>query len=103
MIDDDLLTFIHATPKDSAAEADGVEKDSLNQVDAYRGTEQSRPTAGGDPGGLSTVPHRRQYENFLAALAGEEPLRVDLETNRDSIAVITGAYESARTGKPVAL
>ena len=105
VIDDDLLTFIHATPKDSAAEEKlmGSKKDSLNQVDAYRGTEQSRPTAGSDPGGLSTVPHRRQYENFLAALAGEEPLRVDLETNRDSIAVITGAYESARIGKPVAL
>ena len=105
VIDDDLLTFIHATPKDSEAEEKlmGSKTDSLNQVDAYRGTEQSGPTAGSDPGGLSTVPHRRQYENFLAALAGEEPLRVDLETNRDSIAVITGAYESARTGKPVAL
>ena len=27
----------------------------------------------------------------------------DLETNRQSIAVITGVYESARTGKPVVL
>jgi predicted dehydrogenase len=52
---------------------------------------------------LAIDAHRRQYENFLAALAGEQPLRVDLETNRQSIAVITGVYESARTGKPVAL
>jgi predicted dehydrogenase len=55
------------------------------------------------PGQLAVDAHRRQYENFLAALAGKEPLRVDLETNRQSIAVITGVYESARTGKPVAL
>ena len=105
VIDDDFLTFIHATPKDSEAEEKlmGSKTDSLNQVDAYREAGQSGPTAGSDPGGLSTVAHRRQYENFLAALAGEEPLRVDLHTNRDSIAVITGAYESARTGKPVAL
>jgi hypothetical protein len=34
---------------------------------------------------------------------GEEELRVDLETNRQSIAVITGVYESARTGRPVPL
>ena len=54
------------------------------------------------PGRLSDA-HRRQYENFLAALAGEETLRVDLETNRQAIAIITGAYESARTGRPVSL
>ena len=61
------------------------------------------PAAGGSAGGLSTRAHRRQYENFLAALAGTETVRVDLETNRRSIGVITGVYESAQTGKPVAL
>ena len=78
MIDDDLLSFVHVTPQDSSAEEKlmGSKTESLNQVDAYRDTEQSGPSAGSDPGGLSTVPHRRQYENFLAALAGEEPLRV---------------------------
>jgi predicted dehydrogenase len=60
------------------------------------------PTAGSDPGQLSDS-HRLQYLNFLAALDGTEPLRVDLETNRRSIAVITGVYESARTGRPVRL
>ena len=47
--------------------------------------------------------HRLQYLNFLGALDGTEKLRVDLETNRQSIGVITGAYESARTGRPVHL
>ena len=39
----------------------------------------------------------------LAAVADIDRLRVDLETNRQSIAVITGVYESARTGRPVSL
>jgi predicted dehydrogenase len=60
------------------------------------------PTAGSNPGQLSDA-HRLQYLNFLGALDGTEELRVSLETNRQSIAVITGVYESARTGRPVVL
>jgi predicted dehydrogenase len=105
VIDNDLLTFIHTTPQGSEAEdkSYGSASDSINQVDAYNLTERGGPTAGSQAAGLSPLAHRRQYENFLAALAGEEPVRVDLETNRQSIAVITGVYESARTGKPVTL
>jgi UDP-N-acetyl-2-amino-2-deoxyglucuronate dehydrogenase len=65
------------------------------------GTTKTRAAAS-DPGALSDS-HRRQYLNFLAALDGREKLRVDLQTNRRSIAVITGVYASARSGKPVAL
>ncbi|WP_305783869.1 Gfo/Idh/MocA family protein [Symbioplanes lichenis] len=65
-------------------------------------TSSRRPVAASDPGQLSDA-HRLQYLNFLDALDGKAPLRVTLETNRQSIAVITGAYESARTGKPVTL
>jgi UDP-N-acetyl-2-amino-2-deoxyglucuronate dehydrogenase len=65
-------------------------------------TERPVPTAGSDPGQLSDA-HRLQYLNFLGALDGTERLRVDLETNRQSIAVITGVYESARTGRAVRL
>jgi UDP-N-acetyl-2-amino-2-deoxyglucuronate dehydrogenase len=105
VIDNDLLTFIHTTPQGSEAEerSYGSASDSINQVGNYDLSEQIGPTAGGSAGGLSPLAHRRQYENFLAALAGKEQLRVDLETNRRSIGVITGVYESARTGKPVAL
>jgi UDP-N-acetyl-2-amino-2-deoxyglucuronate dehydrogenase len=68
------------------------------------GTTSARkvPAAGRDPGQLSDA-HRLQYLNFLAALDGTEQVRVDLATNRQSIGVITGAYESARTGRPVTL
>ena len=105
VIDNDLLTFIHVTPQGSQAEEKlmGSKSDSINQVDRYSATEQNGPTAGSNPGGLSPLAHRRQYENFLAALAGQEALRVDLETNQQSIAIITGVYESARTGRPVSL
>jgi predicted dehydrogenase len=65
-------------------------------------SQRAVPAAGSSPGQLSDA-HRLQYLNFLAALDGTEELRVDLEMNRRSIAVITGAYESARTGRPVRL
>jgi UDP-N-acetyl-2-amino-2-deoxyglucuronate dehydrogenase len=105
VIDNDELTFIHVTPQGRAPEekAMGSKSDSVNQLEAFGLAGQASPTAASNPGGLPTLAHRRQYENFLATLAGEEPLRVDLETNRQAIAIITGAYESARTGKPVTL
>jgi predicted dehydrogenase len=92
VIDNDQLAFFHATPEGSAPD------------EKLMGTTSGRvvPTAGSDPGQLSDA-HRLQYLNFLAALDGTEELRVDLETNRQSIGVITGAYESARTGRPVSL
>jgi UDP-N-acetyl-2-amino-2-deoxyglucuronate dehydrogenase len=105
VIDNDLLTFIHVTPQDTEAEEKlmGSKSDSINQLDDYVLADQTGPTAGSNPGGLSPLAHRRQYENFLAALAGEESVRVDLETNRRSVELITAVYESARTGKPVPL
>jgi UDP-N-acetyl-2-amino-2-deoxyglucuronate dehydrogenase len=105
VIDDDRLTFIHVTPRGSAAEEKmmGSPSTSINQVEEFlTGDAGPAATAGSDPGQLSEA-HRAQYANFLAALAGTEPLRVDLATNRQAVAIITGAYESARTGLPVAL
>ncbi len=105
VIDNDQLTFIHVTPQGSAPEEKmmGSKSTSLNQVEDYLGVgTEPGAGAGSNPGQLSDA-HRSQYENFLAALAGTEPLRVDLATNRQAISIITGVYESARTGKPVAL
>jgi len=90
VIDNDQLVFLEKTTPGAEEKSYGVT--SAREV----------PTAGSDPGQLSDA-HRLQYLNFLAALDGDEPLRVTLETNRQSIGVITGAYESARTGKPVPL
>jgi UDP-N-acetyl-2-amino-2-deoxyglucuronate dehydrogenase len=106
VIDNDKLTFFHRTPRDSSAEerAYGQPGNAINQIADYPDASVAAgQTAGSSPGQLAIDAHRRQYENFLAALAGHDALRVDLETNRQSIAIITGVYESARTGRPVAL
>ena len=92
VIDNDQLTFFHATTEGTEPEEKLMGKNSTRAV----------PTAGSDPGQLSDS-HRLQYLNFLGALDGTDQLRVDLETNRQSIGVITGVYESARTGRPVRL
>ncbi|MFG1610890.1 Gfo/Idh/MocA family protein [Actinoplanes sp. NPDC049265] len=94
VIDDDQLVFFQVTAEGETPE------------ERFMGTTSARvappPTAGSDPSQLSDA-HGSQYENFLAALDGAQELRVDLATNRRSIGVITGVYESARTGRPVAL
>ncbi|MBL7259613.1 Gfo/Idh/MocA family protein [Paractinoplanes lichenicola] len=95
VIDNDQLAFFHSTPVGAPIEEKLMGK---TQVVSGGGTD----TASSNPGMLSDA-HRLQYVNFLDALDGNAQLRVDLETNRQSIAVITGAYESARTGKPVTL
>ena len=104
VIDNDDLVFIHVTAEgeDRAEKFFGSGKDSVNQVADYALADGSSPTAGTNPGQLSDA-HRYQYDNFLAALRGEQQIRVGLAENRQSIGVITGVYESARTGKPVSL
>jgi predicted dehydrogenase len=94
VIDNDQLVFFEVTA------AGETPQERLMGTTTAR--ETPPPAAGSDPTQLSDA-HRYQYLNFLGALDGTEELRVDLPTNRQSIAVITGAYESARTGKPVAL
>jgi UDP-N-acetyl-2-amino-2-deoxyglucuronate dehydrogenase len=104
VIEDDELNFIHVTPR-SAARAVGLsdsEDGAINQVAEYAPPEETSATAGRDPAQLSDA-HRYQYENFLAALRGTEEIRVGLAEHRQTLSVIVGAYESARTGRPVSL
>lgn len=106
VIDNDKLTFVHLTPaQTSAAErAYGGASTAINQVEDYpEASGAADAAAGSDPGALATNAHRRQYENFLDAREGKASVRVDLATNRQALAIITGVYESSRTGRPVAL
>jgi predicted dehydrogenase len=96
VIDNDELVFLHATPPG----ADPEER-SYGSTSVRSGSEAGA-TAASNPAGLGDS-HRLQYLNFLAALDGTEPVRVDLETNRQAVALINGVYESARTGRPVSL
>ena len=103
VIENDEFAFVHLTPAgtDPAEKLMGSSSKDLNEADQFT-TAPPGEGAGRDPGQLSDA-HRRQYENFLAALRGEQEIRVGLAENRHSVAVIVGAYESARTGLPVQL
>lgn len=105
IIDSDRLSFVHRTPAETTAQerAYGEADTAINQVADFPEASGATVSPGADPGRLGTLAHRRQYENFLAALDGADELRVDLATNRQAIAIITGVYESARTGRPVPL
>ncbi len=96
VIDNDELVFFHGTPPGADPE------DRSYGSTSVRAGSDAGSTAASNPTGLSDS-HRLQYLNFLAALDGTEPLRVDLETNRQAVALINGVYESARTGRPVSL
>jgi UDP-N-acetyl-2-amino-2-deoxyglucuronate dehydrogenase len=102
VIDNNRLTYVHKTAHDDERR-DIVygENPADNQIESLD-LPQDATATGSDPGSLGTA-HRCQYANFLAALEGKEEVRVTLEENRRSIAVIAGVYESARTGRPVSL
>ena len=101
VIENDQLTYFHATPAGTErAEAFfGSQGAGTNQAEQF--TEQTQ--AGSSVAGQMSDAHLRQYRNVLAAIRGEEPLRVTLAENRQAISIITGLYESARTGAPVRL
>jgi len=98
VIDDDRLAVLHRTPPGPAT---GAQPEAL-LPDAPADPLEAGASTASDPGALSDA-HRLQYLNVLAALDGTEELRVGLEANRRAVAVITGMYESARTGRPVPL
>lgn len=103
VIDNDQLSYIHTTPAGQAPEEifyGGA--GAGNQLEHYGPNLGGAPSAGSDPAELSDA-HVRQYLDFLAAVRDGRPPRVGLEENRLSLSVITGAYESARTGLPVRL
>ena len=104
VIDNDELAYIHVTPEgvEATEVAYGGNDTGLNQVADFVGGERRPPAEGSTPGHFSPA-HRAQYQNFLAALRGEEEVRVTLAENRRSISIIVGVYESARTGLPVRL
>lgn len=56
-----------------------------------------------DPAAVDAAGHRLQLENLLAAIEGREKLLVDAEEGCNTVSVILGIYESARTGKTVTL
>ncbi|PJJ70752.1 putative dehydrogenase [Diaminobutyricimonas aerilata] len=105
VIENDRLTYFHSTPVDVQPEDAffGSQGGDTNQADRFAGADGKPVVAGSSVAGQMSDAHLYQYENFLAALRGEEEVRVGLRENRQAIAIITGLYESARTGAPVRL
>lgn len=72
-----------------------------------RGQEPQRAsTSGAFTGAASaavadTTGHRRQLENMIAAVLGEEDLVVPGESARDTLALVKAIYRSAEEGRPV--
>lgn len=82
------LAHLHTTPPGAERPEIGFGTEDALQPVALPG--------GGDPMAL-------QYRNFIAAVRGTERLRVGLPENRAAVALVTGLYESARSGRPVDL
>ncbi len=105
VIENDRLVYLHATAADADATeiAMGAQNGDTNQASRYHG-EDGRPQVAGTsvPGAMGDA-HLFQYRDVLAAIDGEREVRVGIAENRRAIAIITGLYESARTGRPVAL
>ncbi len=105
VIENDRLTYLHATAADADATeiAMGAQNGDANQASRYHG-EDGRPQVAGTsvPGAMGDA-HLFQYRDVLAAIDGEREVRVGIAENRRAIAIITGLYESTRTGRPVAL
>lgn len=97
VIEGDALKYLHTVSGQDACVGP-------NQADLHP-LATSRPVGGGaaDPtADVSTALHA-QYLDLLAAIRTDTSPRVGLEENRAAVAVITSAYESSRTGRPVSL
>lgn len=95
VIVNDELRFLHTVPAD---------REAPEVLMGKQGKAENHLTPGDLPDAGEWIdPMIHQYRNFLAALRSEEPVRVGLRENRGAVALITGLYESARTGHPVAL
>ncbi|WP_432563851.1 Gfo/Idh/MocA family protein [Kineococcus sp. SYSU DK003] len=105
VVENDRLVYFHGTPAgQEAPEAFmGGNGAGTNQVQRFAGPDGVVPAPPTSVPGRMNDAHLYQYRNVLAALRGEEELRVGLEENRQAVAVITGLYESVRTGAPVTL
>ena len=102
IIENDRLIYIHTSSGERGESFFGSRGQDANQVSQYEQEGEDGPVAGSDPRMLSNA-HHRQYENFFNALSGREEILVGPEEGRLAVAVILAIYESARTGKPVAI
>jgi predicted dehydrogenase len=82
-------------------------RETTTLVGAAGGAVAAPVQAGGAAASTHVVadasPHRRVFEDFVAALDAGRPPRVDGREGRRSVALIEALYASSRTGQPVDL
>jgi UDP-N-acetyl-2-amino-2-deoxyglucuronate dehydrogenase len=103
VIDDDQLLYYHAARGEAVGDAYGASGAGNQAAEVLAGGGTSgQPGAGADPASLSEA-HAAQLADFIDAVReGREPLVTGADGRR-AVELILGIYESARTGKPVAL
>ena len=103
VIDDDELRYFHAGGEDVQGEdygAGGAKNQADKVLERYGATADSGPGAGADPGSLSMA-HRDQIQDFVEAISEDRKPSIDAEEGRKPLAIISGIYESAQTGRAV--
>jgi predicted dehydrogenase len=66
-------------------------------------TKAGRSGGAADPKAISHEGHRRQLADFVAAVRDNRPPKVDGREGKKAVDLICAVYESARTGRTVAL
>ena len=73
-------------------------RESDDFVQKHLMSDPQRALGANDPGAINFLGHQSNFENFVAAIEGKEPLRVDASEALKPVAVIHAIYESARNG-----
>ena len=103
VIDDDRLTYFHAAGDDAdGAPAYGAGEESNQAAQVLPPPATPAPSAAADPSALSGA-HVEQYRDFVDAVEQGRPPLVTIAEATRTLAVICAVYESARTGRPVAV
>jgi len=99
VIEDDRLTYLHVARDGAAVPVYGADA-SANQA---RPAGLPSPSPSADPTALAARAHADQYRDFLDAIEhGRAPLVTVADAIRN-VAVIRAIYESAASGRPVAV
>ncbi len=93
ILEEDNITFWHFDPP--AAEDRAILK--------RHGKAASTQGGASDPAGISHVGHRRQFEDFLDAIASDRSPLVDGREGMKSLEIILAIYRSSAQGGPVSL
>ncbi|HEY8458461.1 MAG TPA: Gfo/Idh/MocA family oxidoreductase [Actinopolymorphaceae bacterium] len=104
IIDHDELVYYHAAPEDAEdfPYGAGGRANQAAEVLAAAGVgPKDEPAEGPTIAGLQATSHTTQFEHFLDAVEHGRPVLVTVDEAMQTLGLIRGIYESARTQQPV--